>query len=343
MKIGVLKETKSGEKRVALTPAGVKALVKDGHEVFVQLYAGLGSGFSADEYMNAGANVLLSTQAVLDSSELILKVKEPLIEECRMFDSHHTLFTYMHLATIPEQVEILQASGCTVIAYEMVKNDQGKYPLLIPMSIIAGRLATQIGAHYLQSNNGGPGILMGVGGGYLKPAQVTIVGGGVVGTAAAKVAKGMGADVIVLDSSTERVKQLCCIEGIPAVESTQDNLNYAIKTADLVVGSVLIPGKLAPKIVTEEMIKSMRPGSVVVDVAIDQGGCFETSRPTSHESPTYAVHGVTHYCVPNMPAAVAKTATEALTGVTLPYIKAIARNNWESVESGVCIRAGNLL
>lgn len=325
MKIGAPKEIKNREARVGLTPSGAQELVATGHTVTVEKNAGAAIGFSDDDYLSAGCQIAQSADAVFEQSDLIIKVKEPQPIEISRLKPHHTLFTYLHLAPDPEQAFALAASGATCIAYETVTDRNGRLPLLTPMSEVAGRLSIQAGAKYLEIANGGPGVLLGGVTG-VAPAKVTIIGGGVAGLNAAQMAVGLGASVTILDRSTDRLRELNALFDGKAktLFSTSHAIEKSVEDADLVVGAVLLPGAAAPKIVKREHIASMRPGSVVVDIAIDQGGCFETSRPTSHDEPVYNVDGVIHYCVTNMPASVARTSTEALANATLPYALQIA-------------------
>jgi alanine dehydrogenase len=325
MKISVPKEIKNNENRVAITPAGVVALVNAGHEVYIEKEAGAGSSFTDDSYLAAGAAILESASDVWAVADMILKVKEPIQSEYQYFRAGLILFTYLHLAADPELTETLKDSGVLAIAYETVAVN-GTLPLLTPMSEVAGRMSAQIGAQFLEKPKGGKGILLsGVPG--VKRGKVTIIGGGVVGTNAAKIAIGLGADVTIIDLSPDRLRQLDDIFGnqITTLISNPFNLAHAVAESDLVIGAVLIPGAKAPKLVTEEMVKSMSTGSVIVDVAIDQGGIFETvDMITTHDNPTYDKHGVVHYAVANMPGAVPQTSTIALTNVTIPYALQIA-------------------
>ncbi|MBU9710304.1 alanine dehydrogenase [Evansella tamaricis] len=325
MKIGVPKEIKNNENRIALTPAGVLTLHQAGHDIFVEKDAGIGSGFSNDAYIEAGAIILDEAKDVWDSAEMVMKVKEPLPNEYVFFREGLVLFTYLHLAAVPELAAALTEKKVIAVAYETVEVNR-TLPLLTPMSEVAGRMASQIGAQFLEKPKGGSGILLsGVPG--VKRGKVTIIGGGVVGTNAAKIAMGLGADVTIIDLNPDRLRQLDDIFGaeINTLMSNPLNLANAVKESDLVIGAVLIPGAKAPKLVTEEMIKEMMPGSVIVDVAIDQGGIFETvDRITTHDDPTYVKHGVVHYAVANMPGAVPRTSTIALTNVTVPYALQIA-------------------
>ncbi|MBM7694236.1 alanine dehydrogenase [Peribacillus deserti] len=325
MRIGVPAEIKNNENRVALTPAGVYTLTQAGHEVLVENNAGLGSGFTNEQYRAEGATIVESAADVWKEAEMIMKVKEPLQSEYKYFRKDLILFTYLHLAAEPELAKALKESGVFSIAYETVTVNR-TLPLLTPMSEVAGRMAAQIGAQFLEKPHGGKGILLaGVPG--VKRGKVTIIGGGVVGTNAAKIAVGLGADVTMIDLSPERLRQLDDIFGnqIKTIISNPFNIAEAVAESDLVIGAVLIPGAKAPKLVTEDMVKAMTPGSVIVDVAIDQGGIFETvDHITTHDNPTYVKHGVVHYAVANMPGAVPRTSTIALTNVTVPYAVQIA-------------------
>jgi alanine dehydrogenase len=326
MRIGVAKEIKPQEYRVALTPAGARELVQRGHEVFVETGAGAGSAFPDDAYERAGA-ALASVDDVWERAELLLKVKEPIAPEYPRLREGLTLFTYLHIAADEPLTRALVESGITAIAYETVETDRGALPLLAPMSEIAGRLAPQAGAHYLEKPKGGRGILLGGVAG-VAPAKVVVIGGGIVGYNAAVIAIGMGAQVTILERSVDRMRYLEQILSgrVTLLMSSSLQVEESIKDADLVIGAVLIPGALAPKLVTREMLGAMKDASVLVDVAIDQGGCAETSRPTTHDEPVYSVEGVVHYCVANMPGAVPITSTRALTNVTLPYVEEIAEH-----------------
>ena len=330
MRIGVPKEIKNNENRVAMTPAGVATLATAGHDVIIEKGAGLGSGFKDEEYKAEGA-VIAETAAEAWAADMVMKVKEPLPEEYGYFREDLILFTYLHLAAEPELAEALVEKKVTAIAYETVQLPNRSLPLLSPMSEVAGRMATQIGAQFLERIHGGKGILLsGVPG--VQRGKVTVIGGGMAGANAARVAIGMGAQVTVIDLSPERLRQLDDQFGndIQTLMSNPFNIAEAVKDADLVVGAVLIPGAKAPKLVTEEMVKSMQPGSVLVDIAIDQGGIFETSdRITTHDNPIYEKHGVVHYAVANMPGAVPRTSTMALTNVTVPYALQIANKGWK--------------
>lgn len=325
MRVGVPREIKVHEYRVGLTPAGATELVRAGHEVFVETRAGEGVGFADSAYEAVGAKILPDAEAVFKSAELIVKVKEPQPIEYARLTPDHTLFTYLHLAPDPEQAKGLMESGCIAIAYETVTDSEGRLPLLKPMSEVAGRMSIQVGATALEKSHGGRGMLLGGVPG-VQPAKVVILGGGVSGTHAAEMAVGLRADVTIFDRSIKRLAELDAqFQGkVKTAFSTAASVEEAIIGADLVIGAVLIPGAAAPKLVTRDMLKTMKDGAVLVDIAIDQGGCFETSKPTTHQSPTFIVDGVVHYCVANMPGAVARTSTIALTNATLPFTLAIA-------------------
>jgi alanine dehydrogenase len=325
MRIGVPAEIKDQEYRVGLTPASVRELAAHGHGVMVQAGAGRGIGASDEAYENAGAEVVASAEEVFERAEMIVKVKEPQAAERRRLKTGQVLFTYLHLAPDPEQTRDLLASGAACIAYETITSAGGGLPLLAPMSEVAGRMAVQAGAHCLEKPQAGMGVLLGGVPG-VAPAKVVILGGGVVGTNSATIAVGMGAEVVVIDRSVDRLRRIDEIFGGRAltIYSNRDNIERHVLSADLVIGGVLIAGAAAPKLVTREMVSRMKPGSVLVDVAIDQGGCFETSHPTTHSEPTYVVDGVVHYCVANMPGAVPRTSTYALNNATLPYVLALA-------------------
>lgn len=331
VRIGVPKEIKNNENRVALAPSGVDHLVKNGHEVYVETNAGLGSGFSDDQYRNAGAKIV-NTADEAWSAEMVMKVKEPLPEEYDFFREGLILFTYLHLAAAESLTRALVEKKVTGIAYETIQLSNGSLPLLTPMSEVAGRMAAQIGAQFLEKPKGGRGILLsGIPG--VTRGKVTIIGGGVVGTNAAKIAVGLGADVTIIDLNPERLRELDDIFGneINTLISNPLNIAETVKQSDLVIGAVLIPGARAPKLVTEEMIRTMKKGSVIVDVAIDQGGIFETTdKITTHDDPTYEKHGVVHYAVANMPGAVPRTSTIGLTNVTVPYAVKIANHGYKS-------------
>ncbi len=325
MIIGIPKEIKNHEYRVGMTPAGVAELIHHGHEVWVQSQAGAGVGFDDQSYQRAGAVIAAEASTVFECADMIIKVKEPQPEECLRLRPGQLLFTYLHLAPDPEQAALLQQSGATAIAYETVTSATGGLPLLAPMSEVAGRMSVQAGAHHLEKAQGGNGMLLGGVPG-VEPANVVILGGGVVGTNAARMAAGMGAKVTILDRSLPRLHQLDDLfQGrVQCIFSTRDAVEHHALQADLVIGAVLVAGASAPKLITREHVRAMRDGAVLVDVAIDQGGCFETSRATTHQDPTYVVDGVVHYCVANMPGGVARTATMALTNATLPYALALA-------------------
>jgi len=326
MKIGIPKETKNNENRVGLTPNGVSVLVDEGHEVLVETDAGMGSQFTDDDYKEAGATIVEEASKAWDV-ELVIKVKEPQPDEYQYLTEDLILFTYLHLANEPELAKVLIEHKVTAIGYETVQLEDKSLPLLTPMSEIAGRMSTQIGAQFLQSFYGGKGILLGGVPGVQK-GRVTIIGGGVSGTEAAKIAIGLRADVTILDLDPKRLKQLSEMFGnnVQTLISNKVNIANSVKNSDLVIGAVLIPGAATPKLVTEEMIQSMDDGGVIIDIAIDQGGVFETTdRITTHDKPTYSKHGVIHYAVANIPGAVPRTATMALSNVTLPYIQALAK------------------
>lgn len=331
MKIGVPKEIKIHENRVGLVPSSVSELVQNGHEVFVQTNTGMGIGITDQDYQTAGAKILKTAKEIFETAEMIVKVKEPQPEECKMLRPGQIIFTYLHLAPDPVQTKLLVESKCVAIAYETVTDIYGGVPLLAPMSEVAGRMSVQAGAHCLECNQGGSGLLLGGVPG-VAPAKVLVIGGGNVGSNAIRMAVGMGAEVTVLDRSLHRLKELDAQyhNQVVTLYSNYFNLSQEVKKADLVIGAVLIPGALAPKLVTREMVRSMRPGSVIVDVAIDQGGCCETSRPTTHTDPIYTEEKVIHYCVTNMPGAVARTAAFALNNVTLPFVLAIANKGWKN-------------
>jgi len=324
MIVGVPKEIKSQENRVGLVPGSVREVVRTGSTVFVEKGAGLGIGIDDEQYRLAGAEILDTADEVFERAELIIKVKEPQPIECRRLREGQTLFTYLHLAPDPEQTRLLKESGVTAIAYETVTQDDGGLPLLTPMSQVAGRMSIQAGAHCLEMAQGGSGILLGGVPG-VAAGNVVVIGGGVVGTNAVRMAMGMEARVIVLDKSLSRLRELDFQFGakLNTIYATEDALEKYVRTADLVIGAVLVHGAAAPKLVTRSMLKSMRKGSVVVDVAIDQGGCFETSRATTHHEPTYVVDDVVHYCVANMPGAVPRTSTFALNNATLPFVMSL--------------------
>jgi alanine dehydrogenase len=330
MRIGVPKEIKVLENRVGLTPESVREIVAHGHEVVVEHDAAQAIGMSDDDYRRAGATVVASAHDVFDAAEMIVKVKEPQAAERRMLRPGQVLFTYLHLAPDPEQAADLLESGAVCIAYETVTSPSGGLPLLAPMSEVAGRMAIQAGAYYLEKAHGGKGVLLGGVPG-VDPAKVVVLGGGVVGTHAIHIALGMGAEVWVLDRSVDVLRRLWTQFGRPlnTVFSTHDAIERHVTNADLVIGGVLIPGASSPKLVSAALVRRMSAGSVVVDVAIDQGGCFETSRPTTHAEPTYIVDGIVHYCVANMPGGVPRTSTFALNNATLPYVLELAGKGWK--------------
>lgn len=330
MRVGVPSEIKNNEFRVAITPNGVMELVARGHEVMIQAGVGLGSSITDEQYVTAGARILDTAEEVWNQAELLLKVKEPVSGEYKLLREGQILFTYLHLAASRVCTEAILSSGTTAIAYETVQLPDRSLPLLIPMSEVAGGLAPQVGAYHLMRTEGGRGILLG-GATATRCARVVVIGGGVAGERAARISLGMGADVTVIDLSIPRLKQLeDLLDGrIHTRTSNLMNIADAVEGADLVVGSVLIPGARAPKLVTDEMVAQMKPGSVLVDIAVDQGGCFEGTRPTTHDDPTYQVHNSLYYCVANMPGAVPETSTYALTNATLPYVVALADKGWE--------------
>jgi alanine dehydrogenase len=325
MLIGVPKEIKNNEYRVGLTPAGVRELIASGHEVLVQQQAGSAIGLDDADYARVGATLIAEPAVIYQRAELIVKVKEPQPHECAWLHAGQTLFTYLHLASDIELTQRLIASQATCIAYETVTDARGALPLLAPMSEVAGRMAIQAAAHYLEKAQGGRGVLLGGVPGVV-PASVLVLGGGVVGLNAARMALGLGAKVTIVDRSLARLRQLDDMFGpqLATLYSTTDAIEHQLPLADVVIGAVLIPGAAAPKLIARAMLKLMQPGTVLVDVAIDQGGCFETSKPTTHQNPTYVVDGIIHYCVANMPGAVARTATFALTNATLPYVLSLA-------------------
>ena len=330
MKVGIPKEIKQGESRVGMTPAGVAELVKHGHTVFVQHTAGDGSGFPDAEYVAAGAQILPAMEEVYAASDMIVKVKEPIAPEYALIRKGQIVFTYFHFACERELTDAMLQSGAVCIAYETVQKADRSLPLLIPMSEVAGRMATLNGAYYLQKTKGGKGkLISGVPG--VEPARVLVLGGGTVGEAAARMAAGLGADVLIADINLPRLRQLGMElpPNVHTIYSTEHNIRKLLPTVDVVVGSVLIPGAKCPHLITRDMLKLMEPGTVLVDVAIDQGGCFETSRPTTHEDPIYTVDGIVHYCVANIPGAVSHTSTLALTNATLRYALALADKGWQ--------------
>ena len=326
MKIGVPKEIKNQENRVGLVPGGVRQLVEDGHQLFIERHAGSGIGITDEDYQRAGAQILPSMEDIFQTAEMIIKVKEPQPIEIALLRPHHLLYTYLHLAADRQLTVNLQKTGATAIAYETIQAPDGHLPLLVPMSEVAGRMAVQVGATHLQLDNGGKGILLGGVPG-TKRAKVTVIGCGIAGTNAIKMAMGLGADVTGIDISPRRLAELDDLfdNRITTLFSNSENIENSVIQSDLVIGAVLIPGAKAPHLVTKEMIAHMEKGSVVVDIAVDQGGCIETCRPTTHENPTFIVDGVIHYCVANMPGAVARTSTYALTNATLKHARLISR------------------
>lgn len=331
MRIGLPKEIKNHEYRVGLTPPSVRELVAAGHQVLVQHDAGAGIGASDEDYRRAGAEIAPDAATVFERAEMIVKVKEPQAAERKLLREGQILFTYLHLAPDPEQCSDLMASGAVCIAYETVTQPQGGLPLLAPMSEVAGRMSVQAGAHHLEKAHGGMGVLLGGVPG-VAPAKVVILGAGVVGTNAAQMAMGTGAQVVVVDRSIDALRRMDALFGarVQTLFSHRDNVEREVLSADLVIGGVLIPGAAAPKLVTREMVSRMKQGAVVVDVAIDQGGCFETSHATTHADPTYVVDGVVHYCVANMPGAVPRTSAHALNNATLPYTLQLANLGWRA-------------
>jgi len=350
MLIGCPKEIKPQEFRVGLTPNAAYEAVAHGHSVIVETQAGDGAGFTDADYIVAGATIADTAAEVFAQADMIVKVKEPQAAECAMLRQGQVLFTYLHLAPDPEQTRDLLASGATCIAYETVTDDRGGLPLLAPMSEVAGRLAPQVGAYALQKANGGRGVLMGGVPG-VGPANVVVIGGGVVGTHAARIAAGMGADVTILDRSLARLRYLDDVFGgrFKTSYASAGNTSELVMTADMVIGAVLIPGAAAPKLVSRAQLSTMKPGAVIVDVAIDQGGCFETSHATTHQNPTYEVDGIVHYCVANMPGAVSRTSTIALGNATMPFMLALADKGWAQacqddphLLAGLNVHAGRL-
>lgn len=330
MIIGVPKEIKNNENRVALTPAGVAEFKKHGHTVYVQSTAGEGSGFNDDEYTKAGATLLPTIEEIYGIAEMIIKVKEPIASEYNLIKKDQLLFTYFHFASSEELTHAMIKQGAVCLAYETVEKADRSLPLLVPMSEVAGRMAIQEGAKYLEKPLKGKGILLGGVPG-VPPAKVLVLGGGIVGTQAAKMAAGLGARVVIMDVSLPRLRYLSDImpPNVVTIMSNEYNIREAIQEADLIVGAVLIPGAKAPHLITRDMLKTMRPGTVVVDVAVDQGGCIETCTPTTHENPTFIIDDVVHYCVANMPGAVPYTSTLALTNATLPYAIQLANKGWQ--------------
>ncbi len=350
MIVGTVKEIKIHEYRVGLTPAGVRAYVAQGHRVLVETSAGESIGFSDEDYAACGGEIVPTVEEVFGEADMIVKVKEPQAGERKMLREGQLLFTYLHLAPDPAQTKDLLASGCTAIAYETVTDDRGGLPLLAPMSEVAGRLAPQVGAWTLQKANGGRGVLMGGVPG-VGPARVVVIGGGVVGTHAAKIAAGMGADVTVLDRSLPRLRYLDDVFGgtFKTSYASAGNTLELAQAADMIIGAVLIPGAEAPKLISRAQLAELKPGAALVDVAIDQGGCFETSKATTHRDPIYDVDGIMHYCVANMPGAVARTSTIALGNATMPFMLALADKGWRQaceddphLLAGLNVHAGQL-
>tara|TARA_B100001939_G_scaffold328893_1_gene324635 strand:- start:18759 stop:19865 length:1107 start_codon:yes stop_codon:yes gene_type:complete len=348
MIVGVPKEIKNHEYRVGLTPASASEFVRNGHKVVVETRAGEGVGFTDEDYRAVGAEILSTPEEIFEQAEMIVKVKEPQLNECAMLKEHHVLYTYLHLAPDPAQTDALLKSGCTAIAYETVTNDAGGLPLLAPMSEVAGRMSIQAGAHALEKASGGRGLLLGGVPG-VAPAKVVIIGGGVSGMNAAEMAVGLGADVSVFDRNPDVLRRLDSrFRGsVKTRYSTGHDLEEAVLGADLVIGAVLVAGAAAPKLVSRDMVSQMKDGAVLVDISIDQGGCFETSHPTTHADPTFIVDGVVHYCVANMPGAVARTSTFALNNATLPFGLALANKGWKQackddphLKNGVNVSGG---
>jgi alanine dehydrogenase len=349
MRIGVPKETKNHEYRVGLTPASATELVNQGHEVWVERGAGAAIDFSDEAYRRVGVKMVSTSDAF--SADVVVKVKEPSLQECARLGADQVLFTYLHLAAAELQAKALLASGCTAIAYETVSNEQGQLPLLSPMSEVAGRMSIQVGAYALQKSAGGRGTLLGGVPG-VAPGKVVVLGGGMAGTNAAYMACGLQADVTILDKSVDRLRFLdqAFAGRAKVLMASDDNVAISVRSADLVIGAVLVPGAAAPKLVDRSLLREMQQGAVLVDISIDQGGCFESSRPTTHDIPTYIEEGVVHYCVTNMPGGVARTATEALNNVTLPYVKSLASKGWRQAllddagfAKGLNISAGRLV
>ncbi|MBO4961592.1 MAG: alanine dehydrogenase [Flavobacteriales bacterium] len=351
MIIGVPKEIKNNENRVAMTPAGVMELVKNGHKVYVQHTAGLGSGIADEDYVEAGAEILPTIEDVYAAAEMIVKVKEPIEPEYKLIKKDQLVFTYFHFASEEALTDAMIEQGAVCLAYETVQLPDRSLPLLLPMSEVAGRMSIQEGAKYLEKPFGGRGILLGGVAG-VAPAKVVVLGGGMVGTSAAKMAAGMLADVTIMDISIPRLRYLDDVmpANVKTIVSNEYNVRKALKDADLVIGSVLIPGAKAPKLIRREMLKDMKKGAVIVDVAVDQGGCAETCRPTTHNDPTFEIDGVVHYCVANMPGAVPVTSTAALTNATLPYVVRLANKGWkkaciedEALKKGLNVVQGKVV
>ena len=351
MKIGIPKEIKNNEFRVSLTPNGVKELVSNGHEVFIQKNAGLNSSFTDQNYIDKGGKILNDNKSIFNISDLILKVKEPIKEEYALIKKDQIVFTYFHFASHEPLLDAMIKNNSVCIAYETVQDNKGNLPLLVPMSEVAGRMATQEGAKYLEKPMGGRGILLGGVTG-VKPAKVLIIGGGISGTEAAKMAIGLGANVTLLDTNDKRIEELNNLFGEKArcIKSNQNIIDDEAIKSDLIIGAVLIAGAKAPKLISKNLLKKLKPGCVIVDIAIDQGGCFETSVPTTHENPIYTIDNVVHYCVANMPGAVPYTSTYALTNKTLPYLLEIANKGWKiaskenlEIKSGVNVISGKIV
>ena len=351
MKIGIPKEIKNNEFRVSLTPNGVKELVSNGHEVFIQKNAGLNSSFTDQNYIEKGGKILNDNKSIFNISDLILKVKEPIKEEYALIKKDQIVFTYFHFASHEPLLDAMIKNNSVCIAYETVEDNKGNLPLLVPMSEVAGRMATQEGAKYLEKPMGGRGILLGGVTG-VKPAKVLIIGGGISGTEAAKMAIGLGANVTLLDTNDKRIEELNNLFGEKArcIKSNQNIIDDEAIKSDLIIGAVLIAGAKAPKLISKNLLKKLKPGCVMVDIAIDQGGCFETSVPTTHENPIYTIDNVVHYCVANMPGAVPYTSTYALTNKTLPYLLEIANKGWKiaskenlEIKSGVNVISGKIV
>lgn len=351
MIIGVPKEIKNNENRVAMTPAGVMELVKNGHKVYVQHTAGLGSGIADEDYVEAGAEILPTIEDVYAAAEMIVKVKEPIEPEYKLIKKDQLVFTYFHFASEEALTDAMIEQGAVCLAYETVQLPDRSLPLLLPMSEVAGRMSIQEGAKYLEKPFSGRGILLGGVAG-VAPAKVVVLGGGMVGTSAAKMAAGMLADVTIMDISIPRLRYLDDVmpANVKTIVSNEYNVRKALKDADLVIGSVLIPGAKAPKLIRREMLKDMKKGAVIVDVAVDQGGCAETCRPTTHNDPTFEIDGVVHYCVANMPGAVPVTSTAALTNATLPYVVRLANKGWkkaciedEALKKGLNVVQGKVV
>ena len=342
MIIGIPKEIKNNENRVSLTPSGVSEFMKSGHTVYVQEGAGIGSGYADEEYSKAGAVILPSIEGVYEKAEMIIKVKEPIEIEYGLVKKGQILFTYFHFASSETLTDVMIKCGAVCLSYETVELPDRSLPLLIPMSEVAGRMAVQEGAKYLEKPLGGLGILLGGVPG-VPPAKVLILGGGIVGSEAAKIAGGMGADVTIVDVNLKRLRYLNDIlpKNVKTMMSSAYHIEEMVKTHDLIIGAVLIPGAKAPKMVTTKMVETMRPGTVMVDVAVDQGGCFETTKATTHDNPVFSVNGVLHYCVANMPGAVPRTSTQALTNATLPYALEIAGKGWkQACKDNEALRMG---